>query len=311
VVVVSVEEDSPAARAEIRPLNIITRIDNTLINSIETFDKAIDSLTPGQQASLKGYGLAEVKNKLIWRAATVKVTPTASPIALTENEGMVKHITLTEPNWRPMFDGATASYDANHSDYPARLRLNNDEELIGAEWEGHLKSFITALPREKQNTVFDGVCHCRTELDKVDKCIRFTLGSATALNFELLPEYLKSQVGLRGTMTPSKADALLVFNYFGSDSLFVKGVKVAIDDERIVIDQLQPIKQLSKGRVWERVAVNLANADHRAMAEKIAASKETIVRMQGEQAYSDFTVDATSKANISLMLKAIDTINAQ
>ena len=65
----------PAFKAGMRPLDIILRIDRTLIRSADDYDEAVSRMTPGTDHRVTVYQSVKPDGSGPWKKKTMKVTP--------------------------------------------------------------------------------------------------------------------------------------------------------------------------------------------------------------------------------------------
>ena len=63
------------------------------------------------------------------------------------------------------------------------------------------------------------------------------------------------------------------------------------------------------GNVWEYAYLDISNPEYRKVADKIASSKEVIIRFQGKQYYSDLSLSQRMKSDLMAMLDVVDVVN--
>ncbi|MEE1320435.1 MAG: hypothetical protein UHM85_02735, partial [Acutalibacteraceae bacterium] len=99
----------------------------------------------------------------------------------------------------------------------------------------------------------------------------------------------------------------LIFNYTDDDWVFFKKVIVAADDERFTetFSYFDIVRDNGGGDVWEYIDIEVGESEIE-MLRAIANSKETIVRFQGDDYSSDFTVKSSDKAAIKQVLDAYE-----
>lgn len=208
-----------------------------------------------------------------------------------------------EPKWTPLTDGSSLSFDENYAHHPQEMRLSNNKLLRGESWNGYLKRYVESFPVEKRGPILDGITRHVTDYDKVEGFIRFE-----PVRYISEPYSRKSYVAVMGVLRPGKATALLKLHYYGDSWLFAEGVKVVTDGVPFQSPALKFSRDHYGGKVWETALLDLSKPEVRALADKIVASKEAIIRFQGKQYYSDLTVTDRMREDIGAMLKAIDAI---
>jgi hypothetical protein len=97
----------------------------------------------------------------------------------------------------------------------------------------------------------------------------------------------------------------LVFHYTGDSWIFFKKITVSVDGQNYVkdFDYFEVSRDNGSGDVWEYVDISLSGTDIN-MLRAIAASKETIVRFQGDDYHYDLTVKSSDKSAIISVLDA-------
>ena len=99
--------------------------------------------------------------------------------------------------------------------------------------------------------------------------------------------------------------ARLVFYYTGDSWIFFKKITVSVDGQNYVkdFDYFEVSRDNGSGDVWEYVDISPSTTDIN-MLRAIAASKETIVRFQGDDYHYDLTVKSSDKSAIISVLDA-------
>lgn len=106
----------------------------------------------------------------------------------------------------------------------------------------------------------------------------------------------------------SAAEAFhLVFNYAGQDWLFIESAILLIDGERYTI----PLRGINREYVGYYTGLYehadfVANDEQLEIMKKVAASKETIIRLNGEKYYVEFKLSPNLKNGISETLDAYE-----
>ena len=101
----------------------------------------------------------------------------------------------------------------------------------------------------------------------------------------------------------------LVYNYTDDDWVFFKKITVAADDQRFYksFNYFDIVHDNGGGDVWEYIDTDVSDADIE-MLWAIANATETIIRFEGDDYYSDFTVKDTDKQAIREVLTAYDAL---
>ncbi len=98
--------------------------------------------------------------------------------------------------------------------------------------------------------------------------------------------------------------------YTGDDWIFHKSLTINIDGQ-VYTKTLSYFSDIVRdndgGVVWEHFDVNATNYDIEIL-EKIAASKKTVVRFQGDDYHYDYTVKANEKSDIKVVLNAYNIL---
>ena len=97
----------------------------------------------------------------------------------------------------------------------------------------------------------------------------------------------------------------LVFHYTGDNWILFKKITVSVDGQNYVkdFDYFEVSRDNGSGDVWEYVDISPSGTDIN-MLRAIAASKETIVRFQGDDYHYDLTVKSSDKSAIISVLDA-------
>ena len=75
LLVASVVEGTPASKAGIKAIDIVTHIDGAVVDSPEALAAALDKLEVGKPAQVKYQKVSEAKGRVRWRSAMVTLTP--------------------------------------------------------------------------------------------------------------------------------------------------------------------------------------------------------------------------------------------
>jgi hypothetical protein len=209
------------------------------------------------------------------------------------------------PQWEPLVEGSDLTTNVNYEFYPSEMKLSNNMLLRGKTWNGFLKEYIESFPIEKRDGILKGITRFYIEYDKVDKIIKFE-----PLRYISGPYSSNSYVSLKGTLTKSKANALLKIRYYGSSWIFASRITVVADDFTWKSPELKFYRD-HYTKVWEYTFLDLNKPKYRNIADRIASSKDVIIRFHGKQYYADLQVTERMKQDISAMLKAIDIINGK
>lgn len=112
-----------------------------------------------------------------------------------------------------------------------------------------------------------------------------------------------------GVNSSGNAWLRLVFHYTGDSWIFFKKITVSVDGQNYVkdFDYFEVSRDNGGGDVWEYVDISPSSADIN-MLRTIAASKETIVRFQGDDYYFDLTVKSSDKTAITSVLDAYNLL---
>lgn len=224
----------------------------------------------------------------------------------TANSAPANKPTVVQPKWTPLTEGSTLAFDENYAHHPSEMKLSNNKLLRGQSWNDYLKAYVESFPVEKRGPILDGISRHVTDYDKVEGFIRFE-----PLRYISDAYSQKSYVAVVGILRPGKASAFLKLHYYGEDWLFAERVKVVTDGTPFQSPSLTFKRDHAGGKVWETVLLELSNPEVRALADRIVASKEAIIRFQGRQYYSDLTVSDRMREDIGAMLKALDAINGK
>lgn len=94
-----------------------------------------------------------------------------------------------------------------------------------------------------------------------------------------------------------------VCNYTDDDWVFFKKITFACDDQRFYksFSAFETVRDNGGGDVWEYIDMDV-NATEIKIMEAIASSEKTIIRFEGDDYYSDFTVKAKDKEAIRFTL---------
>lgn len=228
--------------------------------------------------------------------ATSPINSTATTSQTAENKA---------PKWEPLVEGSDLATDVNYKYYPEEMKLNNDMLLRGNTWNGFLKKYIESFPINKRDAVLRGLSRYYKEYDKVEKNVRFE-----PLRYMSGPYSSTSYVSMQGSLTHSKANALLKFLYYGNSWIFAHSITVSADDFTWKSAELKFYRN-NYSNVWEYSFLDISKPQYRKIADKIVSSKEVIIRFNGNQYYYDLQVTERMKQDISAMLKAVDAINGK
>jgi hypothetical protein len=94
-----------------------------------------------------------------------------------------------------------------------------------------------------------------------------------------------------------------VCNYTDNDWVFFKKITFACDDQRFykIFSYYDIVRDNGGGDVWEYIDMDV-NATEIKILEAIASSEKTIIRFEGDNYYSDFTVSTKDKEAIRFTL---------
>ncbi len=210
---------------------------------------------------------------------------------------------LTSPKWEALIEGSDLKTDINYKYYPNEMKLSNGMLLRKNTWNGFLKKYIEKFSLEKRDTILRGLTRFYIAYDKVEKIIKFE-----PLRYISGPYSLNSYVSLQGSLTKSKASALLKIHYYSYSWIFANKITVIADNFTWKSPELKFYRD-NNSKIWEYTFLDLDNPKYRMIADKIASSKEVIIRFYGEQYYDDIQITERMKEDILAMLKTIDTIN--
>ncbi len=208
-----------------------------------------------------------------------------------------------EPKWEPLVEGSDLKTNVNYKYYPREMQLSNNMLLRGDTWNGFLKEYVASFPLEKRGDILEGLSRFYIEFDKVYKIIKFE-----PLRYISGPYSSNSYVSLKGSLSTSKANALLKIQYYRSSWVFADRITIVAD----AFTWKSPELKLSRDhytKVWEYTYLDISKPEYRKIADKIISSKEAIIRFHGKQYYDDLQITERMKQDISAMLKAIDAIN--
>lgn len=218
----------------------------------------------------------------------------------------------SEPRWLPLVDGSDTAYDAHDfaekraqygSDF-SEMVLNNGARLRQSNWDNYLEGFVSSLPATERHEVLDGITRHFHEYDRVEGAIRFE-----PLRLLSGPYARTSYVALRGVIKDQSAHAFLRVRYYGKSWLFVDGLTVVVDGDRVRLDSVQFARDHSGGNVWEYADLPLDNSEYRDLAKRITEADEVIIRFHGKQYYSDLEVSQRMKEDLRAMLVAVSSLN--
>jgi len=230
---------------------------------------------------------------------TTDISPQTNPI-VKNNQNIQVY-----PKWKALLEGSDLKTDINYKYYPKEMNLSNDMLLRGWVWNDFLKKYVESFPLEKRDDILKGLTRFTVDYDKVEKIIKFE-----PLRYISGPYSSNSYVSLQGNLTKSKAYTLLKINYYGNSWVFAHKITVVADDFTWKSPELKFYRNHSS-KVWEYTFLDLSNPQYRNIANKIASSKEVIIRFHGKQYYDDLQVTPRMKKDILEMLKAIDAINGK
>ena len=230
---------------------------------------------------------------------------TTTPTYQSGSTATIAQSAPVSPKWESLVEGSDLKKDVNYKYHPSEMKLSNDMLLRGDTWNGFLKEYVESFPIEKRNDVLRGLTRFYKDYDKVDKVIKFE-----PLRYISGPYSSNSYVSLKGSLTRSKASALLKIRYYGSSWIFANRITVVADDFTWKSSDLHFYRD-NYTKVWEYTYLDLSQPEYRKIANKIVSSKEVIIRFHGKQYYDDLQVTERMKQDISAMLKVIDAINGK
>lgn len=228
-----------------------------------------------------------------------------APTYQSDSSVASSQIITASPKWELLTDGSDLTTNINYKYYPDEMKLSNNMLLRGQTWNGFLKDYVNSFPPEKRDGVLRALTRFYKEYDKVDKIIKFE-----PLRYASGPYSSNSYVSLEGSLTKSKANALLTIRYYGSSWIFAHRITIVADDFTWNSPELEFYRD-HYTNVWEYTFFDISNPEYRKIADKIVSSKEAIIRFHGKEYYSDLEVTERMKKDMSAMLKAIDFINGR
>jgi hypothetical protein len=205
--------------------------------------------------------------------------------------------------WEPIMEGSKINVDVN---YEYEIKLSNGRLLNQSKWNDYLKPFVSGYSQDKADTMIDGLSRYYWEYDKVDKKIRYE-----PLRYMSEPYSRSNYVSMQGSISKDKTTGLLKFKYYGPSWIFAKSVKIVADDFTWQSQELEFYTDNSGGKVWEYAYLDISKPEFRKVADKIASSKEVIIRFQGQQYYSDLSLPKRMKSDLMAMLDVIDVLNTK
>jgi hypothetical protein len=203
--------------------------------------------------------------------------------------------------WEPIMEDSKINVDVN---YQYEMKLSNGRLLRQGDWNESLKPFVSSYSQEKADTIIDGLTRYYWEYDKVDKKIKYE-----PLRYMSEPYSNSKYVSMQGSIEKGKAVGLLKLKFYGSSWIFADSVKIVADDLTWQSPKMNFYRDNYGGNVWEYAYLDISKPEYRDIANKIASSKEVIIRFQGKQYYSDLTLSQRMKSDLMAMLKAIDVVN--
>ncbi len=203
--------------------------------------------------------------------------------------------------WEPITKGSSIKVDTN---YPYEMKLSNGRLLRQKNWNEYLKPFIKTYSQENADIIVDGLTRYWWAYDKVDKKIKFE-----PLRYMSEPYSRSKYVSMQGTIEKGRAIGLIKIKYYSSSWIFANRLKIVADGYTWESPELKFYRDNSGGNVWEYTFLNLSKQEHREVAEKISSAKETIIRFNGKQYFSDFTLPSRMKDDLKAMIKVIDVVN--
>ena len=96
-------------------------------------------------------------------------------------------------------------------------------------------------------------------------------------------------------------------NYTSRRWLFIESAKANIDGSIVDMNYGEFLRD-NDSEIWEWIDV-VVTPQIRETLERIAGSKSTIIRFDGQQYYDDFTVTEKDKQAIRDMILAVDVLN--
>lgn len=218
-------------------------------------------------------------------APTVSASTMAAPVAV-------------EPEWVPMTEGSEIYFDKNYKYHPSYMKLSNGMLLSGNKWNDHIKKYVESFPPTKRTIIIDGITRHVTNYDKVENFIRFE-----PVRHIDGPYEKSSYVAIIGSLSPGETKILAKFRYYGRSWIFAKSFKVVTDGISFQSPAIKFNRDTNVGNVTEVAYLDLSDKENLTLIERIVFSKETIIRFQGEQYYSDLIVTDRMREDMGAILK--------
>ena len=193
-------------------------------------------------------------------------------------------------------DAAKVAYNALTSN--EKVQVTNFENIEAASTRlAELKE------KEKERALQQALSSLQTETDKVEGITWYK--PSTYPYYTNSRSYVLPYIGHQGSSTWLR----LKFHYTGDNWLFFEKITISIDGENYykTYSYYDVERDNGSGDVWEWVDISPTNADIE-MLKKIADSKETIVRFQGDNYHYDLTVKSSDKTAINQVLTAYEAL---
>lgn len=275
---------------------------NKAISEIETAIDSIGVVTLEQESVITSVRFlynkgnddvkAGIKNYEILEQAEAEL----SNLKVQNVINLIDQIGQVTLNSGEKIDAAKAAYNALTTD--EKGHVTNSANIVAASTKlAELKE------QEKERALQQTLSSLQTETDKVEGITWYK--PSTYPYYANSRSYVLPYIGQRDSSTWLR----LKFHYTGDNWLFFEKITISIDGENYykTYSYYDVERDNGSGNVWEWVDISPTNADIE-MLKKIANSKETIVRFQGDNYHYDLTVRSSDKTAINQVLTAYEAL---
>lgn len=275
---------------------------NKAISEIEAAIDSIGVVTLDQESaitsarSLYNKGNDDVKAGITNYEILEQAEAELSNLKVQNVINLIDQIGQVTLNSGEKIDAAKAAYNALTSN--EKVQVTNFENIEAASTRlAELKE------KEKERALQQALSSLQTETDKVEGITWYK--PSTYPYYANSRSYVLPYIGHQGSSTWLR----LKFHYTGDNWLFFEKITISIDGENYykTYSYYDVERDNGSGDVWEWVDISPTNADIE-MLKKIADSKETIVRFQGDNYHYDLTVKSSDKTAISQVLTAYEAL---
>lgn len=193
----------------------------------------------------------------------------------------------------PLFPGSDIQIVKKENVYGIRtLELSNGQNVRQEMYE-LIKSFVSKVGGDHQ--MIELLVGNHIDYDHMDDVYKIKrIGSD-----------LEKNIGLRISVANGVPSLWVRAMYYGDDWLFADSFKLAADDYRYQSPDYEFSRDNSSGDVWEWITFN-AGPEQIEYMKALSEAQLSTIRFQGNQYYSDLTLDDDDKKHINDFLNLFD-----